>query len=67
MKSSDCSLILQLGDKLGLKPKKVDFKINETFCTSLVMRRVKVPTIAIVGFSRKVAKENIEKVVQRIG
>jgi len=31
------------------------------------MRRVKVPTSAIVGFSRKVAKENIERIVQRIG
>jgi hypothetical protein len=29
------------------------------------MRRVKVPTIAIVGFLRKVAKENIERIVQR--
>ena len=65
MKSSDCSLNLQLGDKLGLKPKKVDFKINETLVQ--VMRRVKVPTSAIVGFSRKVAKENIERIVQRIG
>jgi hypothetical protein len=54
-------------DKLGLKPKKVDFKINETFCTSQVMRCVKVPTIAIVGFSRKVATKNIERIVQRIG
>jgi hypothetical protein len=65
LKSSNCGLILQLVDKLGLKPKKVDFKINETFCTSQVMRCVKVPTIAIVGLLRKVAKENIERIVQR--
>jgi len=29
LKSSDCSLNLQLGDKLGLKPKKVILKITK--------------------------------------
>ena len=64
MKSSNCGLILHLVDKLGLKPKKVDLKLTKHF-ESEVMRCVKVPTIAIVGLLRKVAKENIERIVQK--